>query len=222
MELLYISKKTPRELCGHIMLQHQRVWSCVTLCALLVSFGFATSDGENRGLLLHNTFRHKHQVPPLIWNNELGNRAKKMAIEMATKGTLDVALVKSVTKYGENVARISDPTSTSSASCDNAYEEAVKLWYNQVKRYSFAAPSLDSDTDTFTQVVWKDVSELGMGCKKSPTKNEVYVVALYNPPGNIPSNLRSNVLDPTGKSSDTLYGSIAKRFETHEHRKDGH
>ena len=45
-----------------------------------------------------------------------------------------------------------DPSSTSAASCDNAYEEAVKLWYNQVKGYSFAAPSLDSDTDTFTQV----------------------------------------------------------------------
>lgn len=29
----------------------------------------------------------------------------------------------------------------------------MKLWYNQVKGYSFAAPSLDSDTDTFTQVI---------------------------------------------------------------------
>ena len=45
-----------------------------------------------------------------------------------------------------------DPTSTNAASCDNAFEEAVKLWYNQIKGYSFAAPSLDSDTDTFTQV----------------------------------------------------------------------
>ncbi len=37
----------------------------------------------------------------------MAERANKMATEMATKGTLDVALVKSVTKYGENVARIS-------------------------------------------------------------------------------------------------------------------
>ena len=58
-----------------------------------------------------------------------------------------------------------------------------------------------------------------MGCHKSPTKNEVYVVALYNPPGNIPSKLRANVLDPTGKSSDDLYGSIAKRFQTFQHKK---
>ena len=70
------------------------------------------------------------------------------------------------------------------------------------------------------QVVWKDSSELGMGCTKSPTKNEVYVVALYNPPGNIPSKLRSNVLDPTGKSSDDLYGSIAKRFDTIKGKKN--
>ena len=39
----------------------------------------------------------------------MAERANKMATEMATKGTLDVALVKSVTKYGENVARISGP-----------------------------------------------------------------------------------------------------------------
>lgn len=202
------------------MLQHQHAWSCLVFWASLIYLGLA-DDGPNKGLLIHNAFRHKHHSPALIWNSDLGNRATKMATEMATKGTLDVALVKSVTKFGENVARISDPTSTSSASCESAFEEAVKLWYDQVKGYSFAAPSLDSDTDTFTQVVWKEVSELGMGCSKSPTKNEVYVVALYNPPGNIPSKLRSNVLDPTGKSSDDLYGSIAKRFNTGK-RKNKH
>jgi uncharacterized protein YkwD len=63
--------------------------------------------GSGRGLLIHNAFRKKHHAPPLIWNTEIAERADKMATEMATKGTLDVALVKSVTKYGENVARIS-------------------------------------------------------------------------------------------------------------------
>ena len=63
--------------------------------------------GSGKGLLIHNAFRKKHHAPPLIWNTEMAGRAKKMATEMATKGTLDVALVKSVTKYGENVARIS-------------------------------------------------------------------------------------------------------------------
>ena len=199
------------------MLQHL-AWACLVAFEFLVLQSIA-DDGSGKGLLIHNAFRKKHHVPPLIWNTEIAKRANKMATEMATKGTLDVALVKSVTKYGENVARISDPSSTNAASCDNAFEEAVKLWYNQVKGYSFAAPSLDSDTDTFTQVVWKDVSELGMGCHKSPTKNEVYVVALYNPPGNIPSKLRSNVLDPSGRSSDDLYGSIAKRFQTFQYKK---
>lgn len=63
--------------------------------------------GSSRGLLIHNAFRKKHHVAPLMWNTEMAGRAEKMATEMATKGTLDVALVKSVTKYGENVARIS-------------------------------------------------------------------------------------------------------------------
>lgn len=69
------------------------------ICLLIV--------GANKGLLIHNAFRQKHHAPPLIWNNELSERATKMAGEMATKGTLDVALVRSVSKYGENVARIS-------------------------------------------------------------------------------------------------------------------
>ena len=52
-------------------------------------------------------YRKKHNVSPLVWNGEIAAKAVKMATEMATKGTLDVALVKSVTQYGENVARIS-------------------------------------------------------------------------------------------------------------------
>lgn len=58
-------------------------------------------------MLLHNVYRKKHNVSPLVWNEEIAAKAVKMATEMATKGTLDVALVKSVTQYGENVARIS-------------------------------------------------------------------------------------------------------------------
>ena len=85
----------------------QLLWEKRLLFVFITDLHFYFGLGSGKGLLIHNAFRKKHHAPPLIWNTEIAERANKMATEMATKGTLDVALVKSVTKYGENVARIS-------------------------------------------------------------------------------------------------------------------
>jgi len=49
-------------------------------------------------------------------------------------------------------------------------------------------------TDPFTQIVWKDTSELGVHV--SVGHNAIYVKAVYNPPGNIKNQYRANVGRP--------------------------
>ncbi|EDO28455.1 predicted protein, partial [Nematostella vectensis] len=83
-------------------------------------------------------------------------------------------------------------------SCDDAGEIATNLWYSQARNYSYSDPRLNADTDTFTQVVWQNTKEFGVGCARSADNSSgpVYVVALYKPAGNIPRLLRENVLAP--------------------------
>lgn len=48
----------------------------------------------------------------------------------------------------------------------------------------------------FTQVVWKDSTELGVGCAKTDN-GKTYVVANYNPPGNMMGKFKENVFPKT-------------------------
>lgn len=60
---------------------------------------------------------------------------------------------------------------------------AVDAWYDEIKHYTFGIEPLSTETDHFTQLVWKDSKQLGVGMKKN-SKGQVYVVCNYDPPGN--------------------------------------
>lgn len=123
---------------------------------------------------------------------------------MAMKGTIEKSVVASALGYGENVAKITGTM------FNKAGEEATSLWYAEIANYSFSDPRLSPETDSFTQVVWKGSTKLGMGCARDLQTNDLYVVALYDPKGNDPVGLRSNVLNKGGVTED-VYASIFKR-----------
>ena len=56
--------------------------------------------------------------------------------------------------------------------------------------------SMAEDTRDFTQVVWKETQSLGIG--KVVSKNGLceYVVARYDPSGNLENEFAANVLKP--------------------------
>lgn len=153
----------------------------------------------------HNNFRALHHVSPLKWSDKLAIRAQKLAYRMALHGSIQLP---GVDLFGENRAKISSVN----FDCENAGEEATKIWYTQGSNYSYADPRLNSNTDSFTQVVWKGTRNIGMGCaeRKGTLNNEIYVVALYYPPGNIPRALRQNVISPS-KNVNDAYSSIFRR-----------
>lgn len=57
-------------------------------------------------------------------------------------------------------------------------------------------------TGHFTQVVWKDSKELGVGCTKAKN-GKIYVVANYYPPGNYIGCYVENVLPLGGSKTDS-------------------
>ncbi|KAK3509464.1 hypothetical protein QTP70_035114 [Hemibagrus guttatus] len=62
---------------------------------------------------------------------------------------------------------------------------AVDSWYNEINKYDFKKPGFTSGTGHFTQVVWKDSKQLGVGIATDGTTT--FVVGQYLPAGNISS-----------------------------------
>ena len=139
------------------------------------------------GLRLHNKFRAWHKSPPLKWSNRLADKAQRIAKEMADKST---RLADMETEYsGINIAELWH-------SYDIAAEKATAKWYSEVKSYDFEDPEISGANKHFTQLIWKDSKKVGIGEAKSADGKHTFVVALYDPPGNIKTKERSNVHTP--------------------------
>lgn len=59
----------------------------------------------------------------------------------------------------------------------------VKNWYDEIKKFRFGFTQFTMETGHFTQVIWKNSKELGIGMVEK-NNGEIYVVANYDPPGN--------------------------------------
>lgn len=62
-------------------------------------------------------------------------------------------------------------------------KDAVDAWYDEIKQHTFGVEPKTTGTGHFTQVVWKDSQQLGVGVAKN-SKGQVFVVCNYDPPGN--------------------------------------
>lgn len=119
----------------------------------------------------HNNFRKAHQAPPLTWSSALARDAEAWAKQIAREGRLR----HDDTKYGENLFMVFGREIDGS--------DAVNSWYSEVKDYNFSKPGFQQNTGHFTQVVWKESRELGIGRAKS-ADGKMFVVGRYNPAGN--------------------------------------
>jgi len=68
-----------------------------------------------------------------------------------------------------------------------------KSWYNEVNEYSYNNPGFSKGTGHFTQLVWKETTDIGCGIAMSHD-DKVYAVCNYTPPGNFKSHYEENVL----------------------------
>jgi len=139
----------------------------------------------------HNEYRARHNIPPLKLSRELCNYATEWAKNLASKGNLQH---RPNNKYGENIfwKSSSNPSITG--------DEAVASWYGEIKDFDKSWYGKEppqgafSKTGHFTQVVWKASEKVGVGLASKGTS--FFVVANYDPPGNIVGRYSPNLTPP--------------------------
>jgi Cysteine-rich secretory protein family/PAN domain len=161
-------------------------------------------------LAVHNEKRAIHCVPPLTWSAPLAKAAQDYADKciLGTHGSTGENLanfLRTETKNGVETAVLP------AASNRTAFQDA---WYCEGDHYDYDNPQFKGGfksgcgpevTGHFTQIVWKNSTQLGCGratCDINGKKGTAWVCR-YNPPGNFnaqdPNVLRAQVLPPTCK-----------------------
>ncbi|XP_060866913.1 Golgi-associated plant pathogenesis-related protein 1-like isoform X4 [Metopolophium dirhodum] len=71
-------------------------------------------------------------------------------------------------------------------------------WADELAKRDVASHRPNNAYVHFTQLIWKDSSELGVGASKSSKSGKLYVVCNYDPHGNIRSQFKDQVLQASG------------------------
>ncbi|KAI8129994.1 Golgi-associated plant pathogenesis-related protein 1 [Lucilia cuprina] len=134
----------------------------------------------------HNKYRALHGSPAMKLNRNLCNLAQDWSNKLAKRNSISH---RPQNEYGENIYYCVNMEATA--------EQCVKSWYDEIKHYNFSKPGFSSQTGHFTQVVWKDSLELGVGIAKA--NNTTFVVCNYSPAGNVMSQYKDQVPRPGAK-----------------------
>lgn len=127
-------------------------------------------------LKAHNEYRKKHGTPPLTLSPKLCIISQNWADHLFKNQLFEHSTIQ---EYGENIFNYTS-TRTDRVLKGN---EPVDSWYDEIKMYHFGQePKPNSGTGHFTQVIWRDSMELGVGYAHKA--NKFVVVCHYNPPGN--------------------------------------
>jgi len=149
-----------------------------------------------------NDFRAIHDVPPLTLNRQLTAEAQKWAETLADKDCLEHSPKETrISGEGENLSGF-----TGNQDIVTAFDR----WYAEEKDYDYKKNKFVSNAGNFTQLVWANTKEMGLGWAKSNT-GWTYVCARFNPTGNIvvtpPGEeecMKENVKKPNRREAKSL------------------
>jgi uncharacterized protein YkwD len=194
-----------------VKLMKKRQWAGVSW-AMFISIvfpgSFHSSNATNQvsldidtlrsnALSQHNAYRSAHRTPALQSSQSLNDSAQKYANQLVVKGVFEHSNIPGL---GENLFVLH--TTAPGVNIGNLATHAVKSWYDEVSLYNYNKPDFSHQTGHFTQIVWKDSTNIGCGIAQGATNikgtrfNSFYVVCHYNPPGNVMQQFASNVTKP--------------------------
>lgn len=148
---------------------------------------------QNEFLKAHNDYRQKHCVQSLKLSRKICEISQKWADSLVKKSVLEHSNNRD---YGENIYCLTSNNPNLSISGT----EPVKEWYDEVDRHVFGVEPKQLSSGHFTQVVWKESRELGVGYAKF--KGKIVVVANYYPSGNMIGQFSENVPPLGGFAND--------------------
>uniref|UniRef100_A0AAG5DD05 SCP domain-containing protein n=1 Tax=Anopheles atroparvus TaxID=41427 RepID=A0AAG5DD05_ANOAO len=145
------------------------------------------TEFQRECLKAHNEYRRRHGVLPLKLSTRLCRYADEWAKVIAARGVL---VHRSNSQYGENI--FCSWSSPNIVSVGVSGQEPVEHWYSEIDLHIFGKEPATLKTGHFTQVIWKDSRELGVGVARNRS-GQVFVVANYDPPGNYIGSFSKNV-----------------------------
>lgn len=119
-----------------------------------------------------NVCREAHNASAVVWNRTLASFAADYLSGDAVVGAA-CAFAHSGGPYGENLA-LGFANATAS----------VEAWGGEEADYDFRRPGFSEATGHFTQLVWKDTSDVGCG-RRLCGERGWYLVCEYWPRGNV-------------------------------------
>ncbi|KAK1480204.1 SCP-like extracellular protein [Colletotrichum tamarilloi] len=147
-----------------------------------------TSDNTFTSAVLNSTnfYRGEHNASSVTWNETLADFATDYLDDMSGDSC---DFEHSGGPYGENLAK-GYPNTTAS----------VEAWGEERDDYNFKKGEFDEETGHFTQLIWKDTTDVGCG-RKLCGDGQWYLVCEYWPRGNVVGQFTEEVqsqesLDP--------------------------
>ncbi len=131
----------------------------------------------------HNKVRKNVGAAALIWSSKLSAYAQSWANHLARSNNCEI---KHRTECGEDGKNYGENIFWGSSSDYYKPIEASLSWYSEIKKYSYAKLN-ENNWDRaghYTQMVWKDTKEVGVGVAIC-SNGGIIVVANYYPAGNV-------------------------------------
>ena len=139
-------------------------------------------------LKCHNELRKKHNAQKLTEKeklNEMAETTAKEIIENENKYEYQDNIYNSM-YVGENIII----TNSKNA------EDIFNLMLKEGKNYDFNSNNFSKETGHFTQMIWKETTDIGFGFWENKNKNDANkycAVILYYPTGNVLGEFSKNI-----------------------------
>jgi pathogenesis-related protein 1 len=161
------------------------LFQCFTFTNLSAQENIKLPPAYQQVLDHHNKIRKLVKAPPLQYSASLSAYAQQWADHLASKGSRiyhSNCVHADGRILGENIYW---------GSSSEVYSplDASGGWYEEKQQYRYGPISNASDgTGHYTQMVWKDTREMGLGVAYTK-KGGIIVVASYYPAGNVVGQL---------------------------------
>ncbi|VBB30899.1 unnamed protein product [Acanthocheilonema viteae] len=160
----------------------------------------------------HNAVRARYGCQPLVWSQELCDLAHSWAVKLAERGRI---LFPELQGIGENI-RLTVADERTHLPSGN---EITEIWCREAEDFDFERPRWNPKTQHFTQIVWKETSEMGIARQWNTSTNCVATVAMYRPSGEFQLNIPAKVyFDETPVLSNAVMhgtsSNISRQFTT--------
>jgi len=152
-----------------------------------------------------NLYRKKHNVNPLIINNDINILAQKHSDKIARENYIDLSYNKyEGVELGEIIFTFNEKYSP----------EKIIISFYEEESHTYNYKNKKPKPSNFTQIIWKSTKSIGIGCSKTKN-NTIYCVIDFYPPGNINNEFLSNVFPPIDDDKKSSLSSNNSEIKIH-------